>query len=147
MSEIMNAANGTSTENVENPAAEAATSAQEGQNTFTQDDVNRIVGERLAREKAKSDAAFAERERELAQRELRLSAIEKLTDRGLSPALLDALNTSSPAALDKSLDLIEAEIKAAKSKPLLIKGIKPMDGCTPRDTDSGYGIREAMGLK
>ena len=40
-----------------------------GAKTFSQDDVNRIVGERLAAEKRKGEAALAEREQQLAQRE------------------------------------------------------------------------------
>ena len=38
-----------------------------GAKTFSQDDVNRIVGERLAAEKRKGEVALAEREQQLAQ--------------------------------------------------------------------------------
>lgn len=43
-----------------------------GETTFTQEQVNKIVSDRLAREKVKSEAALAEREQQLAQRELLL---------------------------------------------------------------------------
>lgn len=78
-----------------------------GERTFTQEEVNRIVGERLAKEKAKGETALAERERQLAMRELRMTAKEKLTEMGLPMGLLDALNLSSPEALDKALETVQ----------------------------------------
>ncbi len=85
---------------------DANTSAQEGQKTFTQEQLNAIVGERLAKEKTKSDAALAAREKELADKEFRFEAKEMLIGRGLPADLLDALNTSSREAFEKSLSII-----------------------------------------
>ena len=51
--------------------AGAITPAAE-EKTFTQDDVNRIVSERLAKEKVRNDTSLAEREQALAQREAEL---------------------------------------------------------------------------
>lgn len=109
--------------------------------TFSQDDVNRIIQERLAKEKAKSDAAIAQREQELAHREFMLTAKEKLAGKKLSPALLDALNVSSPEAFEKSLEIIERELmtrpKGGKSQ------LRITDGDPP---DAGDPVRDAMGL-
>ena len=78
--------------------------------TFSQEDVNRIVSERLAKEKGKLENAFEEREKELAQREFKQKAVKALADKGLPANLLEALNTSSEEAFNKSLLLIEKQI-------------------------------------
>lgn len=125
------------------------TSGTEGQFTFTQEDVNRILGERLAREKSKNEATLAEREQELAQRELRLTAQEQLASRGLSADLLDALNVSSPEALEKSLGIIEKLIDQIKNEQpqVKFKGVSLSEGVKTREIDSTQeGIRKAMGL-
>lgn len=78
--------------------------AQSGEKTFTQDEVNKIVSERLARERAKSEAtytkamidvearenaiadrekAFEEKEKALAEKENRLFAIKAIKNAGL----------------------------------------------------------------
>ena len=78
-----------------------------GETTFTQEQVNKIVSDRLVREKVKSEAALAEREQQLAQRELLLTAKEKLTDAGLPVELLNALNVSSPEAMEKAITTLK----------------------------------------
>ena len=45
-----------------------------GGRTFTQEDVNRIVQDRLAKDREKASKELGEREQELAQREFRLKA-------------------------------------------------------------------------
>ena len=86
-----------------------------GEKTFSQEDVNRIVDERLAKEKAKGEAALAEREQQLAQRELLLTAKEKLTENGLPVELVDALNVSSNEALEKALSIVKTVLDKYKS--------------------------------
>ncbi|MFR5070470.1 MAG: hypothetical protein ACLTE2_12475 [Eubacteriales bacterium] len=49
--------------------------------TFSQEDANRIVGERLAKEKAKNDADWQQREQDLQKRELRMTAKEYLSEK------------------------------------------------------------------
>ena len=122
-----------------------------GAKTFGQDDVNRIVGERLAAEKRKGEAALAEREQQLAQRELLLTAKEKLTESGLPVELLDALNVSSPEAMDKAITTLKGvidKIKAEAPKPFTIHGAHP--GESGRRPELGMGgdssLRKAMGL-
>ena len=48
-----------------------------GEKTFTQEQVNQIISDRLARDRAKGEAALAEREQQLAQRELLLTDVYK----------------------------------------------------------------------
>ena len=87
------------------------TTGEAGNRTFSQDDVNRIVGERLAKEKAKTDAAIADREQELVKREALLNARDALTARGLPVELADCLQLSTPEDLKKNLDFIQNYIE------------------------------------
>ena len=88
-----------------------------GEKTFTQDDVNRIVSARLAQEKAKGDAALSEREQQLAKRELKLTAKERLNEMGLPAELLDALDVSSPEALEKGLKVLHTAFNGKQKEP------------------------------
>ena len=102
-----------------------------GAKTFSQDDVNRIVGERLAKEKAKGEAALAEREQQLAQREL-----------------LDALNVSSPEALEKALSIVKTVMDKhkAEARPIKISGAKPAESLSHAKNTGDSSLRKAMGL-
>lgn len=83
--------------------------------TFTQEQVNAIIGERLAKEKSKADTAFAEREQQFAEREKALANREamldlkdKLYEMGLPAELLPVLNVTDTAALDTALNALKA---------------------------------------
>lgn len=119
-----------------------------GEKTFSQDDVNRIVGERLAKEKAKGEAALAEREQQLAQRELLLTAKEKMTEQGLPLELLDALNLSSPEALKKSLNIVSTVLNKlkAEARPIKLSGAKPAESLSHAKNTGDSSLRKAMGL-
>lgn len=120
-----------------------------GETTFTQEQVNKIVSDRLAREKVKSEAALAEREQQLAQRELLLTAKEKLTESGLPVELLDALNVSSPEAMDKAITTLKGvidKIKAEAPKPFTIHGAKPAEAGRRPEVGADSQLRKAMGL-
>lgn len=119
-----------------------------GAKTFSQDDVNRIVGERLAKEKAKGEAALAEREQQLAQRELLLTAKEKLTENGLPVELVDALNVSSPEALEKALSIVKTVMDKhkAEARPIKISGAKPAESLFHAKNTGDSSLRKAMGL-
>ena len=116
-----------------------------GAKTFSQDDVNRIVGERLAKEKAKGEAALAEREQ---QRELLLTAKEKLTENGLPVELVDALNVSSPEALEKALSIVKTVMDKhkAEARPIKISGAKPAESLSHAKNTGDSSLRKAMGL-
>lgn len=120
-----------------------------GETTFTQEQVNKIVSDRLAREKVKSEAALAEREQQLAQRELLLTAKEKLTDAGLPVELLNALNVSSPEAMEKAITTLKGvidKIKAEAPKPFTIHGAKPAEAGRRPEVGADSRLRKAMGL-
>ena len=133
-----------------NPTAGQGT----GEKTFTQEDVNRIVQERLAKEKAKSsgDADFAKREQELVQRELHMSAKEMLSEKGLPVQLFDALNCTDEETMKKSISTIETvfnEYKANATKQIKFKGFQPGSGNKMPDAGDmeNLEIRKAMGLR
>ena len=120
-----------------------------GETTFTQEQVNKIGSDRLAREKVKSEAALAEREQQLAQRELLLTAKEKLTDAGLPVELLNALNVSSPEAIEKAITTLKGvidKIKAEAPKPFTIHGAKPAEAGRRPEVGADSRLRKAMGL-
>jgi hypothetical protein len=127
-----------------------------GEKTFTQEQVNAIVGERLAKEKAKGDAAFAEREKALAQRELMLTAREKLSEEGLPADLVDVLNLSSKEAMDKAISTLKSMYSKIKeeAQPSPISGAhRVFRGAVPADSNvrtpnigGDSSLRKAMGL-
>ena len=137
----------------QNQNANPATGQGTGEKTFTQEDVNRIVQERLAKEKAKSsgEADFLKREQELAQRELHITAKELLSEKGLPVQLLDALNCTDKETLKKSIATIETvfnEYKANAASNIKFQGFQPgMSTVMPKVATDDVEIRKAMGLR
>lgn len=141
----------------QNQNADPAANQGTGERTFTQEDVNRILGERLAKEKAKTnnDTDFSKREQELAQRELRLTAKESLTEKNLPVQLLDALNCADKETMEKSISTIETifnEYKANATKQMTFRGFQPaVSTASPTSSDvsaeDDVEIRKAMGLR
>ena len=119
-----------------------------GEKTFSQEDVNRIVGERLAKERAKGEAALAEKEQQLAQRELLLTAKEKINEMGLPAELVDALNMSSPEALEKALSTVKTVLDKYKSeaRPMKFSGAKPAESLSGVRNTGDDSLRKAMRL-
>lgn len=142
-------------ENNMNQNADPAAGQGTGERTFTQDDVNRIVQERLAKEKAKNsgEADFAKREQELAQRELRMNAKELLSEKSLPVQILDALNCTDKETMEKSIATIETvfnEYKANATSNIKLKGFQPGVSAAMPDVGKLAGdleIRKAMGLR
>lgn len=133
------------------------TNTQENQNSgnnsgqeklFTQEEVNRIIGERLSRVKTDST-------QELQARELQLDAREKLMDAGLPKELLGAINCSTKEAMENSIKVIQGLYgKNSNSKPekpvyRVSTGISSNSNGSGnyKDSDDPSAIRKAMGLK
>lgn len=125
-----------------------------GEKTFTQEQVNAIIGERLAKEKARADAVlvereqqFAERERQLANREALFDLKDQLKEMGLPAELLPVLNVKDKAALNTALEALKSYVDE-KNKPQY-KVYEP-NVLQHGDYDKNYGItqnlRKAMGL-
>lgn len=141
-------------DNIGNTSLEGTQTSTDGTQqgkTFTQEDVNRIVQERLAKEKAKNsgEADLAKREQELAQRELHMTAKEMLTEKGLPAQLFDALNCSDEDTMKKSIATLEtvfneykANISKEHNKP---SGATPVGGVFRNSED--MELRRVMGLR
>lgn len=127
-----------------------------GEKTFTQEQVNAIIGERLAKEKAKADATlvereqqFAEREKQLANREALFNLKDQLKEMGLPAELLPVLNVSDTKALESALtalktyidDRIQNDDKAAK---VLVNKLR--NGEYEREEAISNKLRKAMHL-
>lgn len=118
------------------------TPGAKGGRTFTQDDVNRIVSERLAheREKLQASAKDTEREKALAAREARLDCREYLDTQGYPTALLDVLDSSDAdkfkAAVEKLVKAFPA-ITGTGSTPRKYVGWTPGSSSAPKDGSGG----------
>ena len=73
---------------LQNTSTEGTQTGTEGK-TFTQDDVNRIVQERLAKERGKGNEELEKRVAELDLRERKLNAVEALRKNGLPDYLVE----------------------------------------------------------
>ena len=115
----------TDTMNTQQPAATPTPEVsgdQDGARTFTQDEVNRIVSERLARDRADRAAAPSpadEREQALKAREARMDCRDYLDSKKYPAALLDVLDTSD---VDKFKDSVE---KLVKAFPAIVGDVHP----------------------
>lgn len=116
--------------------------------TFTQEEVNVIVRDRLAKEKAKYDKQLADVQADVTRREKLLDAKEKLKEKGLPPELAELVRLDDDESFNNSLTLLEKTYKQPSGN----------DGAAARNRGGGYvpsgghesspdRIREAMGLK
>lgn len=95
MTEEMNKPNTEQAQEQNVDSTETGDPASKGK-TFTQDEVNRIVSDRLARERSKAEAPASDREQELNVREQNLKCRELIADNSdkYPQALLKVLDTS-----------------------------------------------------
>lgn len=123
------------------------TQVNEGQGTpqtnermFTQDEVNRIVQDRLARVKVANEPD--QRELDLQSRELALYARERIEENGLDKTLADGLKGMDKATIDKVIKII-APMAQRMNEPIR-NAVGPTNG---KAMGSDASIRAAMGLK
>ena len=119
-----------------------ASGEQGGERMFTQDDVNRIVSERLARERAKAEpSAIDERENALKARESRLDCrdyLEELSKGGKAASsvlgLLDILDTTDSEKFKQTVSaLLELGAFNPQLEPLKIPPVDMRGGASPDD--------------
>ena len=105
---------------------------------FTQEEVNTIIQDRLAKEKAKFDKQISDMQEDIKRR-------EKLQEKGLPAELIDLVKLDSDETFKSSLDILENayKTKVPESKPTSGGGYSPAAGATP---DPDANIRKAMGL-
>ena len=92
--------------------------------TFTQEDVNRIISERLAKEKSKAEPKEDEREKALKARETRMDCREYIASKKYPAELLDILDTND----------------TEQFKGVVEKLIKAFPGITHRKTPPPYAV-------
>lgn len=83
------------------------TAAEQQGKTFTQEQVNAIVGKRLAEQKAVMEADFVKREQDLNKREMAIRAKELLVEKGLPKELSDIMRYDTEEELVKAIGTIE----------------------------------------
>lgn len=84
----------------------------QGSKMFTQDEVNRIVSDRLARERAKAEPQEDEREKALKARESRIDCREYISNKNYPAALLDVLDVSDAEKFKQIVDKLVQQFPA-----------------------------------
>lgn len=123
---------------------------QTGEKTFTQEEVNRIVQERLARAKtepSEKETEMAAREKAVTERELRLNARDTFMKKGLPVALLDDLDYSDETKMNHTINIIEKVMLSGRK--VAGANYSPAGGNNPKSAEQTVDmrIRESMGLK
>lgn len=80
---------------------------QETEKTFNQNEVNRIVQERLERDRKSSVADFEKREQELNQREFNIKVKEILAEKNMPKELADVLKFTDEDSLNEAITTIQ----------------------------------------
>ena len=123
--------------------------------TFSQIEVDAIVGKRLADERRKNEAAIAEKERDISAREHRMYTTETMKTKGLPEYLLEAIRGDDKEGFDASMAVIERYIQEHHTAPFkeavaaaVLERITPSSipkhpRITRQPTDT---IRQGMGL-
>lgn len=88
--------------------------AETVEKTFTQAELNRILADRLTRDRDRRAAELDEREKALKARELAVIAAEKLAAAGLPKGLAEVLRYDDEAQLDTAIEQL-ASLRGFKS--------------------------------
>ncbi|MBE6984880.1 MAG: hypothetical protein E7434_04580 [Ruminococcaceae bacterium] len=122
----------------------------QGNKTFTQEEVNRIVSERLAKERAKHNNPSV-KEQELAARESKLACREYLLDTGGDSVLLDILDTNDPDKFKASVEKLREAGFASQGASNQSSGVRMRTGMSHQSSDfsnpSESQIADAFKLK
>ena len=121
---------------------------QQAEKTFTQDQVNEIVQNRLAEERKRDErktglTELEQRAKDLDARELKIKIKEAFKDKGYPEELVEVLDIKDDASLDKCLEVVGTHFN--NKKPVL-KGVKPGMPADIEDVDKTT-TRKAFGLK
>ena len=113
---------------------------------FTQDDVNRIVSERLTKERNKLSQEYAFKNAELEQRKLDIEIEKELKDNNIPLELKEILKGDDIDTVKKKISIFKDEL----NRLVDIEVGKKLRGSTPKrstgDVSGDYGIRQAFGL-
>lgn len=118
---------------------------------FTQEEVNKIVAERLLRERTKAQptesdqktAALDAKEKELAHREMMSEFKDTLSARGYPKELADVLKGSTPDELKTALRLVDEAFYSRSNT----EDPDKISGASPTGESADSLLRKAFGLK
>lgn len=143
----------------ENAGNESEVQGQEAAKTFTQDEVNRIIQERLERAKKQAtkdqEAEYAQKIAQLQAREMKLMVKEQLSERRMPRELADIITCTDEKDLNNKLEALQKIYgdKPKEEKPTgfiqvgCAHGGRPYEGNTRGGLPSfGDPVRNAMGL-
>ena len=89
---------------------------QGNEKLFTQEDVNRIVSDRLARERAKAEPTPEDvREADLRAREARMDCREYISAEGFPEVLLELLDTTDPEKFKSAVHRLDEAVQLPSS--------------------------------
>lgn len=117
--------------------------AEEPLKSFTQDDVNRIVQERLARERERINSMINEDEgirKELTESRLRLNATKELSGAGYPVEIVDMVDCADEKACKESIARVKKVYDLAYKKA--VDDIYRTNGRTPGKGNAGGGSVE-----
>ncbi len=113
---------------------------------FTQDDVNRIVGERLSKERDKLDKEYALKNAELEKHKLDIEIEKILKDNNIPLELKEILKGDNIETANKKISIFKDEL----NRLVDIEIEKRLRGTTPKQNTNINGvdcdIRQAFGL-
>lgn len=81
--------------------------ADQQEKTFTQYELNAIIGKRLSEQKQQQDSELLKREEELKKREMNIRANELLMEKGLPKSLGAVLKYDTEEELIKAIEILE----------------------------------------
>lgn len=129
------------------PTADTQTSEPK---TFTQEDVNRIVQDRLAKERAKTSSELEQKAAELALKEFNMLKDETAKKHNIPREVLDTLKASDAAELEKAVEILNGWGNRPRAYDKDGNEYVPrFVGSTPGPVGGAFKfdkIREAMGL-
>lgn len=124
---------------------------QQQEKTFTQDQLNAIVGKRLAEQKQQQEADLLKREQELNRREMNIRAQELLAEKGLPKNLAEVLRYDNEEELVKAIGIMETtrgfreQAEEGKKKRIVIPN--PLNKGTGDYDETNTQIAEAFKRK
>lgn len=81
--------------------------ADQQEKTFTQEELNAIIGKRLSEQKQQQESELIKREEELKKREMNIRANELLMEKGLPKSLGAVLKYDTEEELVKAIEILE----------------------------------------
>lgn len=136
-------------DNIENQTKEQSTqddNTLSKERVFTQDDVNRIVSERLTKERDKLSQEYALKNAELERRKLDIEIEKELKDNNIPLELMKILKDDDIDTAKNKISIFKDEL----NRLVDIEIAKRLKGSTPKQANNissgDYDIRQAFGL-